>query len=610
MGPKQRRFRLSGISLKTQLILSFVAVTLLVMAASSYYSYQKTMDIQQKRTRDTTLAQFKQIKTNITTLLSEVDRLSNTFQLETDVQKFLESDLLSNADFVPMQQDITKLMQRYLVNYAYLDSIYLFSDNGMVIGGTRTQNQSSTLTGKSYPFYSHRLYRSLIENYPLKIWSGGVTSKDFVRIPLAYSWLDIHLISELMGAKAIGSSRMNAVLAVNVNERYVHSLYGDLRSDGNGSLHIIDSEGTVISSTVEDSIGRPYLFSERIAEGGEFGSFAATRDNAREQVLYYRMEENGWILVDEVPLAIYSKDTVAIQRFTAAVFVLSVALIAALSSLWMNRIMRSLQELIKGMRHVGRGNVGLTLPHASSKEIGQLTEQFNRMSMGIQDLMKRNEEAEKEKRRLEIEALQSQINPHFLFNTLNTVKWMAAVAGATNIMECVTNLGNMLRPIYYHPSLMWSIEEEMGFVKNYANIMNFRYGEEVQFAFEVPDHLLSCQTLRFMIQPLIENALIHGKTSKGTIRVIVCESAGDIVLSVRDKRGGMTSDKLDELNRRIRLSEENGEGKGIGLSNVHKRIRLHFGDRYGLNVESEEGDGCLVTMRIPQIRDEASVQNS
>jgi len=610
MGARLRRFRLSGISLKTQLILSFVAVTLLVMAVSSYYSYQKTMDIQENRTRDTTLAQFRQIKTNISTLLSEVDRLSNTLLLETDVQDFLESAPLSNADFVPVQQDITKLMQRYLVNYPYLDSIYLFSENGMVIGGTRTQNQSSTLVGKSYPFYSHPLYRSLLENYPMKIWSGGVTSKDFVRIPLAYPWLDIHLISELMGAKAIGSSRLNAVLAVNVNERYVHSLYGDLRSEGNGSLHIMDSEGTVISSTMENSIGSPYLFRERIAKGGDFGSFAETRDNAREQVLYYRMEENGWILADEVPLALYSKDTVAIQRFAALVFVLSVALIAALSSLWMNRIMRSLQELVKGMRHVGRGNVGLTLSHTSSKEIGQLTEQFNRMSMGIQDLMKRNEEAEKEKRRLEIEALQSHINPHFLFNTLNTVKWMAAVAGATNIMDCITNLGNMLRPIYYHPSLMWSIEEELAFVKNYANIMNFRYGEEVEFAYDVPDRLLPCQTLRFMIQPLIENALIHGKTSKGTISVSAREEGGDIVLTVRDKRGGMSADKLDELNRRIGLTAENGDGRGIGLPNVHKRIRLHFGDRYGLKVESEQGVGSLVTMRIPQIREENSVQNS
>ncbi len=609
----KRGFRLSGISLKTQLILSFVAVTLIVLSVSSYYSYKKTFEIQKNRTRDTTLAQFRQIETNILTLLHEVDKLSNTFLLETDVQTFLESGLLPNADFIPLQQDITKLMSRYIDNYDYLDSIYLFSGNGMVIGGTRTQNQSSTVVGKDYPFYSHPLYRSALADYPRKIWSGGVTSKDFMRTPPAYASLDNPIISSLMGAKSIGSARMSAVLVVNVKESYLNSLYGRLGSGLNGSLHIIDGDGTVISSTLEKDIGRPYLFDERIDEGGRegpFGSFTATRGNSREQVLYYHTSEPGWILTDEVPSAIYSKETVEIQRFTAGIFVLSVVLIVALASLWMGRIMGSLQELIKGMRYVGRGNIGLTLPRASSREIGQLTEQFNRMSKGIMELLKQNEEAEKEKRRLEIEALQSQINPHFLFNTLNTVKWMAAVAGANNIMECITNLGNMLRPIYNNPTVMWSIEEEIEFIKNYANIMNFRYGEEVEFVYDVPELLLKCQTLRFMIQPLIENALIHGKSNKGVIRVSVSESNGDVVMAVLDTRGGMTPGRAEELNRTIRAQGNGSESKGIGLSNVDKRIRLHFGDRYCLLVENDGGSETRVSMKIPLIQSGQSVQNS
>lgn len=605
----ERRFGLSGISLKTQLIVSFVAVTLLVLSVSSYYSYQKTLDIQENRTRDTTLAQFRQIETNILTLLHEVDKLSNTFQLETDVQTFLDSEPLPLAEFVLFQQDITKLMLRYLVNYDYLDSMYLFAESGMVIGGSRTQNQSSTVEGKGYPFYSHPLYRSTIDGYPQKLWIGGMTSKDFVRTPLAYESQDHQLISLLMGAKSIGSARMNAVLAVNVKERYLNSFYGNLRSGSNGSIHIIDADGIVISSTIANSVGHPYVFGDRIGTGGQFGSFSDTRDGIREQVLYYRMSEPGWILADEVPFEVYSKDTVAIQQFTAAVFVLSVILIAALSSLWMHRIMGSLQELIKGMRNVGRGSIGLTLPNASSREIGQLTEQFNRMSTGILELMKRNEEAEKEKRRLEIEALQSQINPHFLFNTLNTVKWMAAIAGATNIMECVTNLGNMLRPIYYQPSLLWTIGEEIEFAKNYANIMNFRYGEEVQFAYDVEEPLLQCRTLRFMLQPLIENALVHGKSNKGIIVVTVAESDGDIVMAVRDTRGGMTPEAAEELNRSIRMEESNPQAKGIGLFNVNKRIRLHFGDRYGLTVDSQ-GVKTRVSIRIPLMEGGDSVQNS
>ncbi|MBB6730911.1 cache domain-containing sensor histidine kinase [Cohnella zeiphila] len=608
----KRRFRLDRISLKTQLILSFVAVTLAVLSATSYYSYRKTMSVLQSSMEDTSLAQFRQIETNVQNLMHEVDKYANTFIYETDVQTFLLSERLSNADFVPFSQDITKLMARYFSNYDYLDSMYLFLDNGMVIGGTPTQNQSSAVLGKDYPFYANPLYLTVKTNYPnVVLWTGGIVTQNFMRTPLANASSNNRLISALRGITSMDSREIsailpvNAVLAINIKERYFHSLYGSLLQGGNGTMGIVDDKGVVISSSNEADIGRSYLFGNKIEPGDlRFGSFRAERDGTKEQVLYYRMSDPDWILINEVPSALYSQGAVAIQRFTAAVFALSVVLIAALSSLWMYRIMGSLQELIKGMRNVGRGHVGLMLPRASNREIGQLTEQFNRMSVGIAELMKQNEEAEREKRRLELEALQSQINPHFLFNTLNTIKWLAAVAGATNIVECVANLGSMLRPIYSSPSPYWTIGEEIAFVRNYANIMNFRYGEEVAFSFDVPEQTQRYLTLRFIVQPLIENALVHGKSGKGDIRVAVCEDGSDIVFVVADTRGGMSLERTAELNRKIRLEHVEGERKGIGLPNVNKRIRLHFGGRYGLSIESEEGVGTRVGMRIPKVRED------
>jgi len=244
----------------------------------------------------------------------------------------------------------------------------------------------------------------------------------------------------------------------------------------------------------------------------------------------------------------------------------------------------------------------MMLPKASNQEMSLLIEQFNSMSNGILELITKNEEAEKEKRQLEIEALQSQINPHFLFNTLNTVKWMAAVADAPNIMECMTNLGNMLRPIYYHPSLLWSIEEEIDFVKNYVNIMNYRFGEEISFHFDVSEACIDCQTLRFIIQPLVENALIYGKLKKGIVRVSVLESEGDIILTVEDTKGGMSQEKMEEIRCMLRLQTTDPHTiKGIGLYNVNKRILLNFGDQYGISLRSEEGIGTQVSIRIPKI---------
>ncbi|RAP76074.1 cache domain-containing sensor histidine kinase [Paenibacillus montanisoli] len=610
MMPKRlrlRQFRLSGISLKAQLIFSFMAVTLLVLSVSSYYSYKKTMDIFQARTQETTLSQFRQIEMNTLTLLNEVDKLSKTFLMEGKVQTFLQSDRLSNLEFIALERDIMERINQYLTTYNYLDSIYIFAENGTVIGGTLTQSQSTAEMGRSYPFFSSALYKQVKESFPQPVWRGGTTTLDFMRSSIPDGLTNARLISSLRGVRWIGGSQMSAELVFNVNERYFNSGYSSLQSSPNGSMHIVDGSGKIISSTLEDTINGQYSFYDKLEPQQAFGSFSGSRGETQEQIIYYRMKQTGWILVGEVPTEQYTKDIKLIGRFTAGVFLLSLILIVVFASLWMNRIMKSLQQLIKGMKNVGRGNIGMTLPQASNKEIGQLIEQFNNMSTGILDLMSQNEETERTKRQLEIEALQSQINPHFLYNTLNTVKWMAAIAKAPNIMECMTSLGNMLRPIYYDPSPLWSIQEEIQFVQNYINIMNFRYGEEMKFEIDVPERLLQCQTLRFMIQPSIENALIHGEMHKGVIQVSVSEFGSDLLVVVRDTCGGMPPEKVEQVNRNIQ-SQLGGDrpSKGIGLNNVNKRIRLHFGERYGIEVKSEEGVETEVFMTIPVIYDSAA----
>ncbi|REE94578.1 histidine kinase/DNA gyrase B/HSP90-like ATPase [Paenibacillus taihuensis] len=595
-------FKPAGFSLRAQLIFSFVAVTLLVLSISSYYSYVKTLDIFKERTQETTFSQFRQIEMNTLTLLHEVDKLSNTFLMESKVQSFLQSDKLSNLEFISLERDIMERINQYLTNYDYLDSIYIFTENGTVIGGTLTQNQSAFQIGRGYAFYNTELYSKVKTSFPQSIWTGGLKTSDFMRSSIPEGLTNSRLISSIRGVRWIGGSQMSAELVLNVNERFFNAGYGSLQSLPGGSIHIIDGSGKVISSTNQETINAPYLFNTRIKPGVNFGSFSTDRDGSHEQVIYYRMSETGWMLVNEVPTELYTKDVVGIGRFIAAIFLLSLVLIVLISTLWMNRIMKSFHQLVKGMRFIGKGNIGHTLPKASNLEMGQLIEQFNHMSTGILELMQQNEETERTKRQLEIEALQSQINPHFLYNTLNTVKWMAAIAKAPNIMECMTSLGNMLRPIYYDPSPLWSIKEELEFVRNYINIMNFRYGEELKFEFDVPEQLLHCRTLRFMIQPSIENALIHGEMHQGVIQVSVAELNGDLQVVVRDTCGGMSPSKVLEVNERIKANDKaERPAKGIGLSNVNKRIQLHFGERYGIEVRSSEGVETRVYMMIPII---------
>lgn len=237
-------------------------------------------------------------------------------------------------------------------------------------------------------------------------------------------------------------------------------------------------------------------------------------------------------------------------------------------------------------------------------ELGDIGRGINNLSENVEILMNNKIQDEKDKKDLEYKMLQSQINPHFIYNTLNSIKWMAVTQGADGIAEMTTSLSRLLRSIAKGTSDLISLRDELSLVNDYFTIQQYRYGGIIKMNIIVDDDsLYDCLINKFTLQPLVENAIFHGiepKQTTGTIDIRVYrEDSATVCISVTDDGVGMTGEQIRQI-----LSENNNDKsqffKEIGIINIHKRLRYEFGDSYGVFIESEVSKYTKMIIRIPE----------
>ncbi len=290
----------------------------------------------------------------------------------------------------------------------------------------------------------------------------------------------------------------------------------------------------------------------------------------------------------------------------ALMFVISIII-----SLYLNHsIAKPITRLQKQLIKISTGDFTQDKSLETADELGDIGKGINELSSNIEELLTQRIDAEKEKKDLEYKVLQTQINPHFLYNTLNSIKWMASVQGATGISEMTTSLSRLLRSISKGTTLQIPIKEELDLVKDYFNIQNYRYGGTIKLQINCEDaSLLECQIIKFTLQPIVENAIFHGLEPKGsgTVKVNVAaipsssdDSVRDIDITVFDNGVGMSMEDAKKI-----LSEKSTNRadffKEIGISNVHQRIQYQYGEEYGISIDSVIGEYTAMHILIPAI---------
>ncbi len=296
-------------------------------------------------------------------------------------------------------------------------------------------------------------------------------------------------------------------------------------------------------------------------------------------------------------------DNVTAMIRISVLIVLAVLIVAFLCSLILTRfVSHPLRELSGAMVSFEKNTDRyIFLPVGGSREVQDLSSAFDHMVVKIQALMARVREEETELRKTELKALQAQINPHFLYNTLDSIAWMCEQGRTGDAVNMIHALATLFRISISKGHELIPISKELEHAESYLQIQQYRYKNQFKYVFEVDPACNDYLCNKITLQPIIENAIVHGLdllVEEGLITVRVWQSDSDIFMSVTDNGVGMTQEKADSI-----LSRYAGERTGIGIKNVNDRLRIYFGDNYGLTITSELDEGTCVEIRMPKLKE-------
>nr|WP_304577623.1 sensor histidine kinase [uncultured Acetatifactor sp.] len=572
---------------------------LAILSGSFAFLYASVSDSLKERTDAEKIQSFRQLGYNIDTFCQDVERLTGRLISETALTDMVYIGKESPGTEFSMRAAYFRELGQILEQYQYVESICFYNAEGLVLSMDGRQNIIQGREQDRGIFYEEKLEPfcsgQKSDFWGVK-WFGGYTNNDF--FPALNK--DDETVYYLSACRPMYWGSYQAWVVVNVSLDYFTDIYN---SDARGGVpeeltYIVDAQGQVISHPLKEALGRKREGDWRREEADTIYSF---EENGC-QVLCYPLTIAGWTMIDEMPLEAILEDTKGMQVTFLATIAVAICLVVFFSVFWVNRLVRPLRATTEALRRMEGGELEIApLEGGESRdEIGLLVRQFNRMTGRIEGLVEENAAMEKKKREMEIQALKSQLNPHFLYNTLNTVKWMAVMKGEKDIVDCLDALGDILRPMYQGSSPFWSLAEEIDYIEDYGRVMRHRYGGQARLILEPEEDTLEASVPKFVLQPLVENAFLYGRREEGAALVEIrvdSKKEGDILLVVvADNGNGIGTEALEALRGNIRMGKKTAH---IGLSNVNDRIRLLCGERYGLEIDSAPDRGFAVMVHLP-----------
>lgn len=363
-----------------------------------------------------------------------------------------------------------------------------------------------------------------------------------------------------------------------------------------GIMSCLDTLETVLGK-IEDNLGRSSSYSNNLPmwENDVHGVNSLIQSYIQNYIYYETLS------LDVLRQAIEKQTSqVIFGCFILLIFTLTCVLFFS------RRIIRSVTDPINALceatKQLGKGDFTSEQLIESDDEIHILVKRFDEMRNKIGNLVADVKTEQMKLKDTELKLLQEQINPHFLYNTLDTIVWLAEDGQTREVVQMTTSLSDFFRTVLSGGQDYITIREEESHIHSYLSIQQFRYSDILDYEINIDEKLYDCYILKLTLQPLVENALYHGiknKRGKGTITITGREDGADIIFMVRDNGIGMNPRELAALRKKVK--ERSGtDRKGFGLINVEERLRMNYGYRYGLEFESEIGTGTTVTVRIPK----------
>ena len=503
-------------------------------------------------------------------------------------------NVIKNTDI--SNDDIKKGMNLiYVNNDNMIDDIALISGKGELIESMpalRLKDNSNVL---EKDFFKKSMAESEYINFSMP------HIRDlFDRNENSYSW--VISLSRAVEVTDEGKATQ-ALLLINLNYRYFEEIFSNVNLGNGGYVYLTNDRGDIIWHPKQNEI-----YSGRFNEDNKYAATlkdGITVENLRGKNITLNVRTigyTGWKLVGVTPSAALGIDGIKFRFFVLFVADLFLFLLAMINAFISDKISNPRKRLDGSVREIESGNLDVEIVPSGSYEVEHLGKSIKNMLGRIKVLMSDLVAEHNAKRKSEFDTLQSQINPHFLYNTLDIIVWMIENENSDKAVNIVTALAKFFRISLSKGKNIITVKDEVEHVRNYLMIQNMRFKNRFEYSIDVDEKVLSYSSLKLMLQPLVENAIYHGMEfmdGDGEIDVKVFKEDNSLYFTITDNGLGMSEDMVETL-----LSKDfvpSKKGSGIGVKNVNERIKLYFGSEYGLKVESEPDEGTKITIHLPAV---------
>ncbi|WP_046174284.1 cache domain-containing sensor histidine kinase [Domibacillus indicus] len=575
--------------LQTKLFITYIAITVVPIALLGFLAYSQYISSIERQVGTYIPRLLEQANGNIERQISEFFQMSEQIYNAPVIIEILRKDAYQTVS--AMRQD------EFIVN-SYLSSTFIHGSQQDILGVFISSNNrlfSSTKTDYFSGFSTREAVGLYGQNLDLRgqetVLLPNETSLQFEdRRPFV---LIAKPLVDVENRLSLGT--MFVALDLSFIERIVRPI--DKQEEA--EIWLMTKEGYMLYHTNAEQIGR---------SDKEIESYPTLKGSFRTKNMLFGTDlssRHEWILTHRIPLGSLTAETNFVRNITILLFVIVtvIALIIAGFLAW--GVAKPLQHLTEQMKRVEKGDFNVELNRRSKDEVGMLSESFQTMIKEIQGLIREKYEIELKQKEAEMYALQSQINPHFMYNTLETIAMTVEEDDKNTVVDIVTILGRMLRYSLSNKEQLVAIRQELQHIRDYLTIQSYRFEDELAFSIDVQVNPDKEYIPKFILQPLVENALEHAFVPGQPLVVTICISyAGDeIHMKIEDNGAGMSKIKLLEIRQLLTLETDLNRDHHFGMVNVNGRLVLHYGEAYTLQIASEKSAGTKMLVRVPVNRE-------
>lgn len=590
-------------SMRAKLLLMFVILTSVPLIAVGIISYQKSFHAVSGHSKAATMLVADQLGRDLDILFEDTGKL-----LELEKTPSVQQFLFSQTDTYEDAKEIIKTFGLYRETYKYENVLNMTMIN---LYGRGISERKGVFQLSVNPLRNPHLQHLL--NNPDDILNIPPSDASPLDRLDGFHYDQQNVISIMATVKQRITHEVIGFIVIDLNDSIVEQFCNTVTIGKTGLFYVVDQSGNPIFVPTDLNEASPAFntldLTSRLPE--QRNNYVDRSAGKPRFVVFTTSQMTGWTIVGSVPLQEIVEEATAIRRLIIISVLLSIIFAITLHFFITARLTRPVRLLQSKMRLAASGYLEVKVKPSGSDEISDLGVSFNSMLENIKGLLENSMKEQELVQKANLRALQAQINPHFLYNTLDSIIWMAEAGKNERVIQLVQALSRFFR-ISLNKGRDWiALKDELEHVRSYLIIQQMRYRDILEYEIDIPERLYGFSILKMSLQPIVENALYHGiknKRGKGLIRISsLVEQPDTLHLSIEDNGIGMSEPKLKQLKEQLNAQltpEETGSevSGGFGLHNVHQRIRLYYGEAYGVEINSIEGQGTQVTIRIPRKR--------